>query len=133
MCNAEDKKFYKSESLQLFFKTMTRVLIICAVFLVFFGSYFVAEETFSNPAYDANRHQTITITVKSSDSEKDVVKQLKEKQLIYGTYRFRIRKYFSKYKDQSFIPGEYQFTQAQGMDDIMGILCGNHDLKETMQ
>ncbi len=133
MCNAEDKKFYKSESWQLFFKTMIRVLIICAVFCVFYGAYFMAEQTFSNPAYDVKRHQKITITVTSSDSEEDIAEQLKEKELIYGTYRFRIRKYFSKYKDRSFIPGEYEFTQAQGMDDIMGTLCGDHDVKETMQ
>lgn len=133
MCNAEDKKFYKSESWKLFFVTMFRVLVVCAAFLVFYGTYFMAEQTFSNPAYDISKHQEVTITVTSSDSEKDVAKQLKEKKLIYGTYRFRIRKYFSKYKDKSFLPGEYQFTQAQGMDDIMGILCGDHDVKETMQ
>ena len=47
--------------------------------------------------------------------------------------RFVIRKYFSKYKDKSFISGTYEFTQSQGMDDIMGILCGDHVSEEIIQ
>ena len=58
---------------------------------------------------------------------------LVSKKLIYGNTRFVIRKYFSKYKDKSFISGTYEFTQSQGMDDIMGILCGDHVSEEIIQ
>ncbi|OLR58330.1 hypothetical protein BHF70_01040 [Anaerostipes sp. 494a] len=133
MNDAEEKKLYKSESFRLFFKTMIRVFSIFVIFLVFYGAYFMAEQTFSNPAYDAKGTNKIKIVVKSNDSEKDVAQQLEEKKLIYGSYRFRVRKFFSKYKNQAFIPGEYQFTQNQGLDDIMGILCGDDDSKEIRQ
>lgn len=130
MSKAEEKNFIKKDSFQLFFKTLIRVLIICLIFLGFYGSYLMAEETFSNPAYDVNGKKTVKIIVRDNDSEESVASQLKDKKLIYGTYRFRIRKYFSKYKDRMFLPGEYTFSQAQGMDDIMGILCGEHETEE---
>lgn len=131
MCNADDKKFYNKDSFRLFFSTMEKVLITCAVIAVFYGAYFMAEQTFSNQAYDNEHHYAIQITVSETDSSEEVAAQLEEKKLIYGKYRFMVRKYFSKYKDKSFIPGDYVFKQSQGMDDIMGILCGEQEIEET--
>ena len=88
------KKFIMSESVRLFFKTMVRVLIICAIFGIFCIAYFVEEDTFSNPAYDRNGDRAIEVVIKDSDTETDVADQLKDKKLINGTWRFRIRKYF---------------------------------------
>ena len=79
-----------------FSKTMARVLIICAIFGIFCIAYFVAEDTFSNPAYDRDGNRPIEVVIRKSDTESDVADQLKEKKLINGTIRFRIRKYFSK-------------------------------------
>ena len=124
------KKFIMSESVRLFVKTMVRVLIICAIFGIFCIAYFVAEDTFSNPAYDRNGDRAIEVVIKDSDTETDVADQLKDKKLINGTWRFRIRKYFSRYKDESFVPGTYYFYQSQGMDDIISILCGEHETEE---
>ena len=124
------KKIIMSESGRLFFKTMARVLIICAIFGIFCIAYFVAEDTFSNPAYDRDGNRPIEVVIRKSDTESDVADQLKEKKLINGTIRFRIRKYFSRYKDESFVPGTYHFYQSQGMDDIQSILCGEHETEE---
>ena len=124
------KKIIMSESGRLFFKTMARVLIICAIFGIFCIAYFVAEDTFSNPAYDRDGDRPIEVVIRKSDTESDLADQLKEKKLINGTIRFRIRKYFSRYKDESFVPGTYHFYQSQGMDDILSILCGEHETEE---
>ena len=119
MSLSEEKKFFHSEGWQLFFRTLSRVFLICAIFCIFYGAYFVAEQTFSNQPYNAQSHKKVTVIV--------------SKKLIYGKTRFVIRKYFSKYKDKSFISGTYEFTQSQGMDDIMGILCGDHVSEEIIQ
>ena len=122
MSLSEEKKFFQSEGWQLFFRTLSRVFLICAIFCIFYGAYFVAEQTFSNQPYNAQSHKKVTVIV-----------TLVSKKLIYGKTRFVIRKYFSKYKDKSFISGTYEFTQSQGMDDIMGILCGDHVSEEIIQ
>lgn len=131
MLNAEDKKFYNKDSFRLFFGTMEKVLVICAIIAVFYGAYFMAEQTFSNQAYNNEHHYAIQVTVSESDTQKDVAEQLEQKELIYGKYRFLVRKFFSKYKDNAFIPGDYVFKQSQGMDDIMGILCGEQETEEV--
>ena len=99
----------------------------------FYGAYFVAEQTFSNQPYNAQSHKKVTISVTENESEEEVAETLVSKKLIYGKARFVIRKYFSKYKKNSFLPGRYEFTQSQGMDDIMGILCGDHVSEEIIQ
>ena len=114
MSLSEEKKFFHSEGWQLFFRTLSRVFLICAIFCIFYGAYFVAEQT-------------------QNESDEKVAETLVSKKLIYGKTRFVIRKYFSKYKDKSFISGTYEFTQSQGMDDIMGILCGDHVSEEIIQ
>ena len=133
MSLSKEKKFFQSEGWQLFFKTLGRVFLVCAVFCIFYGAYFVAEQTFSNQPYDARSHKKVTITVTENESEERVAEILVSKKLIYGKTRFVIRKYFSKYKKKSFIPGRYEFMQSQGMDDIMGILCGDHVSEEIIQ
>ena len=133
MSLSKEKKFFHSESWQLFFKTLSRVFLICMIFCIFYGAYFVAEQTFSNQPYNAESHKKVSIIVTEKESEEDIAKELVSKKLIYGKTRFMIRKYFSKYKDKSFIPGKYEFVQSQGMDDIMGILCGDHVSEEIIQ
>ena len=133
MQNKVDKKIYQTDSFLLFIKTLIRVMIICAIFGIFYGTYFVAEETFSNPAYNSNGKQAIEIVVTKSDSDKEVAEQLKKKKLIYGTYRFLVRKHFSKFRNKTFLAGKYQFYQSQGMDDIMAVLCGEQETKEILQ
>ena len=130
---SKDNRFFQSESWQLFFKTLVRVFLICAIFCVFYGAYFVAEQTFSNQPYNAQSNKKVSIEVTEHESEEKVAQELVSKKLIYGKTRFVIRKYFSKYKNKSFIPGRYDFTQSQGMDDIMGILCGDHVSEEIIQ
>ena len=130
---SKDKRLFQSESWQLFFKTLIRVFLICAIFCVFYGAYFVAEQTFSNQPYNAQSNKKVSIEVTEHESEEEVAETLVSKKLIYGKTRFVIRKYFSKYKNKSFIPGRYEFTQSQGMDDIMGILCGDHVSEEIIQ
>ena len=83
----------------------------------------MAEQTFSNQPYNAQSHKKVTISVTENESEEEVAETLVSKKLIYGKARFVIRKYFSKYKKNSFLPGRYEFTQSQGMDDIMGIFA----------
>lgn len=78
-------------------------------------------------------HKKVTVIVTQNESDEKVAETLVSKKLIYGKTRFVIRKYFSKYKDKSFISGTYEFTQSQGMDDIMGILCGDHVSEEIIQ
>ena len=124
MSLSEEKKFFHSEGWQLFFRTLSRVFLICAIFCIFYGAYFVAEQTFSNQPYNAQSHKKVTVIVTQNESDE---------KLIYGKTRFVIRKYFSKYKDKPFISGTYEFTQSQGMDDIMGILCGDHVSEEIIQ
>ena len=63
------KKIIMSESGRLFFKTMARVLIICAIFGIFCIAYFVAEDTFSNPAYDRDGNRPIEVVIRKSDTE----------------------------------------------------------------
>ena len=104
MSLSKQKKFFESEAWQLFFKTLGRAFLICAIF-----------------------------SVTENESEEEVAETLVSKKLIYGKARFVIRKYFSKYKKNSFLPGRYEFTQSQGMDDIMGILCGDHVSEEIIQ
>lgn len=133
MSLSKDNRFFQSESLQLFFNTLIRVFLICAIFCVFYGAYFVAEQTFSNQPYNAQSSKKISVEVTEHESEEEVAQMLVSKKLIYGKTRFVIRKYFSKYKNKSFIPGRYEFTQSQGMDDIMGILCGDHVSEEIIQ
>ena len=133
MIFSKEKKFFQSESWQLFFNTLSRVFLICMIFCIFYGAYFVAEQTFSNQPYDATSHKKVTIEVTDHKSEEDVAKELVSKKLIYGKTRFVIRKYFSKYKGKSFVSGRYEFTQSQGMDDIMAILCGDHVSEEIIQ
>lgn len=133
MSSSEDKSFLKSDSFQLFFKTLVWVFTICMVFCIFYGTYFIAEQTFSNPAYNAESHRIIKVVVKDSDSQEDIAEQLVKKKLIYGKHRFLIRKYFSKYQEKNFQPGVYEFSQSQGMDDIMGILCGDQISGEIIQ
>ncbi len=82
---------------------------------------------------NAQSHKKVTISVTENESEEEVAETLVSKKLIYGKARFVIRKYFSKYKKNSFLPGRYEFTQSQGMDDIMGILCGDHVSEEIIQ
>ncbi len=133
MSSSEEKRFLKSDSFQLFFRTLSWVFCICMVICIFYGAYVIAEQTFSNPAYDTNSHKLIRVIVKPSDSEEDVATELVKKKLIYGKNRFRIRKYFSKYQRKAFQPGTYEFSQSQGMDDIMGILCGDQISEEIIQ
>ena len=133
MSLSKQKKFFESEAWQLFFKTLGRAFLICAIFCIFYGAYFVAEQTFSNQPYNAQSHKKVTISVTENESEEEVAETLVSKKLIYGKARFVIRKYFSKYKKNSFLPGRYEFTQSQGMDDIMGILCGDHVSEEIKQ
>ena len=123
MSLSEEKKFFHSEGWQLFFRTLSRVFLICAIFCIFYGAYFVAEQS----------HKKVTVIVTQNESDEKVAETLVSKKLIYGKTRFVIRKYFSKYKDKSFISGTYEFTQSQGMDDIMGILCGDHVSEEIIQ
>ena len=130
MSLSEEKKFFHSEGWQLF---LSRVFLICAIFCIFYGAYFVAEQTFSNQPYNAQSHKKVTVIVTQNESDEKVAETLVSKKLIYGKTRFVIRKYFSKYKDKSFISGTYEFTQSQGMDDIMGILCGDHVSEEIIQ
>ena len=122
MSLSEEKKFFHSEGWQLFFRTLSRVFLICAIFCIFYGAYFVAEQTFSNQPYNAQSHKKVTVIVTQNESDEKVAETL-----------VVIRKYFSKYKDKSFISGTYEFTQSQGMDDIMGILCGDHVSEEIIQ
>lgn len=129
----KDNNFFQSESWQLFFKTLGRVFFICMIFCIFYGAYFVSEQTFSNQPYNVQSHKKITIVVTENESEETVAQTLVSKKLIYGKTRFVIRKYLSKYKDKSFVPGRYEFTQSQGLDDIMGILCGDHVSEEIIQ
>lgn len=133
MSLSKEKKFFRVESWRLFFKTLSRAFLICMIFCIFYGAYFVAEQTFSNQPYNATSHKKVSIIVTEKESEEDVAEELVSKKLIYGKTRFVIRKYFSKYKDKSFIPGKYEFVQSQGMDDIMGILCGDHISEEIIQ
>lgn len=133
MSLSEEKKFFHSEGWQLFFRTLSRVFLICAIFCIFYGAYFVAEQTFSNQPYNAQSRKKVTVIVTQNESDEKVAETLVSKKLIYGKTRFVIRKYFSKYKDKSFISGTYEFTQSQGMDDIMGILCGDHVSEEIIQ
>ena len=93
----------------------------------------MAERTFWNQPYNAQSHKKVTVIVTQNESDEKVAETLVSKKLIYGKTRFVIRKYFSKYKDKSFISGTYEFTQSQGMDDIMGILCGDHVSEEIIQ
>ena len=124
MSLSEEKKFFHSEGWQLFFRTLSRVFLICAIFCIFYGAYFVAEQTFSNQPYNAQSHKKVTVIVTQNESDEKVAETLVSKKLIYGKTRFVIRKYFS---------GTYEFTQSQGMDDIMGILCGDHVSEEIIQ
>lgn len=133
MNSSEEKHFLKSDSVRLFFRTLSWVFCICMVICIFYGAYFIAEQTFSNPAYDTESHKLIQVAVKPSDSEEDVAKKLVEKKLIYGKNRFLVRKFFSKYQKKAFQPGSYEFTQSQGMDDIMGVLCGDQISEEIIQ
>ena len=73
----------------------------------------MAEQTFSNQPYNAQSHKKVTISVTENESEEKVAETLVSKKLIYGKARFVIRKYFSKYKKNSFLPGRYEFTQSQ--------------------
>ena len=57
MSLSEEKKFFHSEGWQLFFRTLSRVFLICAIFCIFYGAYFVAEQTFSNQPYIAQSHR----------------------------------------------------------------------------
>lgn len=95
------------------FRTLSRVFLICAIFCIFYGAYFVAEQTFSNQPYNAQSHKKVTVIVTQNESDEKVAETLVSKKLIYGKTRFVIRKYFSKYKDKSFISGTYEFTQSQ--------------------
>lgn len=133
MSLSKDNKFLRPESLQLFFKTLGRVFLICMIFCIFYGAYFVAEQTFSNQPYNAESHKKVSIIVTENESDEDIAEELVSKKLIYGKTRFIIRKYFSKYQGKSFLPGRYEFRQSQGMDDIMGILCGDHVSEEIIQ
>ena len=136
MSLSKEKKIFflrSEESTQLFFTTLGRVFLICAIFCIFYGAYFVAEQTFSNQPYNAQSHKIVSIVVRENESDEDVATELVSKKLIYGKRRFVIRKYFSKYKGKSFISGKYEFRQSQGMDDIMGILCGDHVSEEIIQ
>lgn len=127
------KKLYISEHVRLFFRTMGGVLLICSIFAIFYWAYVVAQDAFSNPTYDSHGNQAIEVVVRKDDSEAEVAKQLKEKKLINGTIRFRVRKYFSEFKNETFIPGTYVFYQSQGMDDIMAILCGEQETEEKLE
>lgn len=133
MSSSEDKKILRSESFQLFFRTLSWVFLVCMVFCIFYGTYFIAEQTFSNPAYNTESQKKITVIVSDSETQEEVAEQLVKKKLIYGKNRFLIRKYFSKYQEKKFQPGTYEFSQSQGMDDIMGILCGEQISEEIIQ
>ena len=100
MSLSEEKKFFHSEGWQLFFRTLSRVFLICAIFCIFYGAYFVAEQTFSNQPYNAQSHKKVTVIVTQNESDEEVAETLVSKKLIYGKARFVIRKYFSKYKDE---------------------------------
>ncbi len=63
MSLSKQKKFFESEAWQLFFKTLGRAFLICAIFCIFYGAYFVAEQTFSNQPYNAQSHKKVTISV----------------------------------------------------------------------
>ena len=133
MSLSKENKFFNSESRQLFFKTLSRVFLICMIFCIFYGAYFVAEQTFSNQPYNLMSHKKVIIDVEENESDEEVAQELVSKKLIYGKTRFVIRKYFSKYKGKAFVSGRYEFTQSQGMDDIMAILCGDHVSEEIIQ
>ena len=112
MSLSKEKKFFffrSEESTQLFFTTLGRVFLICIIFCIFYGAYFVAEQTFSNQPYNAQSHKKVSIVVTENESDEDVAIELFTKKLIYGKTRFVIRKYFSKYKGKPFIPGRYEF------------------------
>ena len=91
MSLSEEKKFFHSEGWQLFFRTLSRVFLICAIFCIFYGAYFVAEQTFSNQPYNAQSHKKVTVIVTQNESDEKVAETLVSKKLIYGKTRFVIR------------------------------------------
>ena len=133
MSLSEEKKFFHSEGWQLFFRTLSRVFLICAIFCIFYGAYLWQNRHFRISHIMHKAIRKVTVIVTQNESDEKVAETLVSKKLIYGKTRFVIRKYFSKYKDKSFISGTYEFTQSQGMDDIMGILCGDHVSEEIIQ
>ena len=93
----------------------------------------MAEQTFSNQPYNAQSHKKVTVIVTQNESDEKVAETLVSKKLIYGKTRFVIRKYFSKYKDKSFISGTYEFTQSQDGMTLWVFLCGDHVSEEIIQ
>ena len=83
MSLSEEKKFFHSEGWQLFFRTLSRVFLICAIFCIFYGAYFVAEQTFSNQPYNAQSHKKVTVIVTQNESDEKVAETLVSKKLIY--------------------------------------------------
>ena len=67
MSLSEQKKFFESEGWQLFFKTLSRAFLIGAIFCIFYGAYFVAEQTFSNQPYNAQSHKKVEITITENE------------------------------------------------------------------
>lgn len=131
MSPKDNSKLHKKESFSIFRKTFTRVLTIALLIGIFYGTYSFGMAVFSNAAYDVDHPKVVEISISKDDSEADVVKQLSEKELIYGTTRFRFRKLVSKFRAVPFVPGEYKISQSQGMDDIMAIICGEQEQEKS--
>ncbi|MDD3184303.1 MAG: hypothetical protein PHD70_02925 [Anaerostipes sp.] len=108
----------------LYLKTIYNILLVGVLFgLLFFGYYF-AYQTFSNDPYDSIDVKTEPITITSKDSVEKVARELRKKELIIGRYQFQMRKSFSKYRTQKFVPGTYWISSSLGIEDIIAILTG---------
>ena len=69
------EEVFHSEGWQLFFRTLSRVFLIYAIFCIFYGAYFVAEQTFSNQPYNAQSHKKVTVIITQNESDEKVARK----------------------------------------------------------
>lgn len=110
----------------LYLKTVYHIMLVGILIGFLFASYVFAYQTFSNEPYNEASQTREVVVIKKNDTAREVARQLRKKHLIIGEARFRMRKFFSKYRNRDFKPGKYRISASQGMEDMIRIFVGEN-------
>ncbi|MDO4170247.1 MAG: hypothetical protein Q4D45_10135 [Lachnospiraceae bacterium] len=114
-----NKKFWRT-----FGKVFLEALFIVGVILIFLWMYQLSYYSFSNEPYHKKETQNVKITIAEKETIGDLAKKLEQAEIIENKYYLQIRYQCSDYHRYHLRAGEYQVTDAMGIDDLLEKFTG---------